>query len=159
MKTSQEFVKGKNNIGYVSSSFLTEFGNDEVVIGSPLICQKLTRSMTDSEIISELGVQECTLGDVLATLDNSTEEMKDGNWNIFYIKGHARVVRVYWGADGGEWRVLDWYRGGGSWSGGSRVFSPAIDSRFTSTLDSGSLTLEDAIKIVKKAGYQVIKII
>lgn len=126
MLVRDEFQKGKNNIGYVSSSFEGEFGSEELPwLSASLKFQVLPRLMSDSEILSELKIQECTLADVLFSLKNATAEMKDGSWNIFYIKGHSHVVRVYW--RGGEWVVYDWHRDD-YWSAGARVFSPATPS-------------------------------
>lgn len=139
-----------HSIGYVSNSFLTEFGSDDVFPGAALSFQKLARNMNDSEILSELKIQECTLGDIIATLDAATSDMKDGNWNIFYVKGHSRVVDVRWSADGGEWDVRDWRRDGGSWDGGVRVFSPATESCSSSPEFSGSLTLETLVARIQE---------
>lgn len=154
---SEVFKNGLHNIGYVSSSFLSNFGSNEVPSGTVLNTQTLSRSMTDSQIISELGIHECTLGDVIETLDNATSEMKDGNWNLFYIKNSSRVVSVCWLADFGVWRVGDWRRGGHSWRVGVRVFSPATDSSSSDTQSFESLNLESAIKTVKEAGYVIYK--
>ena len=156
-KVSEVFKVGQHNIGYVESSFLQEFGNDDVEEGNSLPFQTLKRNMYDSEIISELGIQECTLGDVLATLEKATGEMKDGYANIFYIKGHgSRVVSVRW--SGGEWRVRGWDRGGTGWLEDYRVFSPATGTQDLSSKNLGTMTLESAIKICKEAGLKVVKI-
>lgn len=143
-KASDVFKKGENNIGYVDSSFIKEFGDDEVLPGSILKFDTLKHSMTDSEIISEFGIQECTLGDVLKTIQGSTPEMKDGYSNIFYIKGHSRVVGVDW--DGGGWRVFDWVRDVSTWGGGTRVFSSAklIVAGSSNPKSSESLTLSSS---------------
>lgn len=138
-KVSEEFVKGKNNIGYVETSFLNEFGNDELGEGKILTSQKLTRTMIDAEIISELKVQECTVADILATMKAAPDDMKDSYYNIFYVKGHSRVVHVRW--RGGEWGVGGWYREDG-WHSGHRVFSTATESS-ASELGSGSVALTD----------------
>ena|SRR3990167_1719147 len=140
VKASEVFKVGTHGIGYVWSSFLEEFGNDMVLPGSALSFQKLPRSMKDSEIISELGVKDCTLGDVIATIDAATPDMKDGYLNIFYIKGHSRVVLVFWHA--GEWYVGGWDRGDASWGEGRRVFSPATGALSSSPKSSDPLTLE-----------------
>lgn len=160
-KASDVFKVGENKIGWVDSDFTREYGNDEMPeFGAVISFQKLTKSMKDSEIIKELGVQECTLGDVLATLNSATDDMKDGYANIFYIKGHpSRVVRVGWSDVGGGWRVLTWRRDVRDWLDGIRVFSPATVSGSVSTLSSDSLTLDQAIQIVKAAGLKVIKTI
>lgn len=156
MKAKETFKVGENKIGYVASSFLEEFGDEEVREGSMLKFDKLSRYMTDSEIIKEFGVQECTLGDVLATLKDASEELKDGYANIFYIKGHARVVNVYWFRSG--WGVDDWGRGGRRWHAGRRVFSSATETHQLGTGSFDPLTLENAIKICKEAGLKVIRV-
>lgn len=140
-KASEEFIKGKNNIGYVDSSFTIEFGNDELGEGKVLTSQKLTRTMTDFEILSELKIQECTVADILATMNAASEDMKDGYSNLFYMKDHpSRVVRVRW--HGGEWDVDAWGRED-VWDSGGRVFSLATFGAIVSDLDSDSVTLPD----------------
>lgn len=140
MKAKDIFKVGENKIGYVDSSFTKEFGEEEITGGSVLKFQKLPRDMKDSEIISELKIEECTLGDVLQTLNNGLEEMKDGYYNIFYIKGHSRVVGVGWRGD--EWDVGGWSRDGRRWHGGARVFSPATsDSGMVGPKSSETLSL------------------
>lgn len=158
-KASELFKVGKNNIGYVSSDFIKEFRNEKITKGIKLPFQKLPRYMSDSEIISELKIQECTLDDILVTLNEATDDMKDGWANIFYVKDHpSRVVGVRWSGGGGGWGVDGWDRGG-RWVGGSRVFSPAnhLDTMTTSTIPESTLTLDNAIKIVKNAGYKITK--
>lgn len=154
-KTSEEFAQRKNNIVYVSSSFTEEFGEDEILPGTVLKFTKLGKRMADSEILKEFNIQECTLGDVLATLNAAKEDMKDGYSNIFYIKGHSRVVHVHW--SGGGWGVDVWFRGVVAWRGGYRVFSPATDAVALNPLSLEYLTLEAAIKICKENGLRVIK--
>lgn len=141
-KVKEEFVVGKNNIGWVDSDFSKEFGEDELTEGKVLKSQKLPRGMYDKEIISELGIQECTLGDVLKTIQEATPDIKDGNWNLFYIKGYpSHVVSVHW--SDGEWDVDGWNRGDG-WVGGRRVFTPAtpFESGASSTSPSSPLKLD-----------------
>lgn len=154
-KVSDVFKKGEHNIGYVDSSFTTEFGNDEISEGSLLSYTTLKRSMSDSKIIEEFNIQECTLSDVLRTMQEDQPPMKDGYANIFYIKGHSRVVSVSW--DDGEWIVDDWGRVDDGWFAGGRVFSPATVSVTPSTQTSETLTLQEAIKIVKAAGMKITK--
>lgn len=137
-KVTDEFVKGKNSIGFVSDSFISEFGNEELSEGKILSFKKLPRTMNDSEIIRELKVEECTLSDVLETLKNPSADLKDGYSNIFYIKDHSRVVDVYW--DDGESAVFGWLRGG-SWRVGFRVFTPATGAQFPSSIPSDSWNL------------------
>lgn len=142
MKAKDVFKVGENNIGYVSDTFIKEFGNEEITKGNILPFQKLPRYMSDSEIINQLKVQEVTLSDVLETLKNAPQELKDGYSNIFYIKGCSRVVGVYWGSDGGGWGVRSWRRGS-VWDGGHRVFSPANSGAGSvSPSPESTLTLE-----------------
>ena len=158
-KVKDEFIKNKNNIGYVDSDFTKEFGNDEITSRSVLKAQTLQRDMTDSDILREFKIEECTLGDVLETLKSATPDMKDGYSNIFYIKGHpSRVVDVDWCAFDGGWDVYAWRRDYGSWNEGERVFSPATSGpESSSALGSETLALENAIKICKENGLKVTK--
>lgn len=142
IKAKEEFQVEKNNIGYVESSFTNEFGEEEVTPGSVLSFQTLKRDMKDSEIISELKIEECTLGDVLKTLQDAPESMKDGYSNIFYIKGHSRIVGVCW--SGSRWGVSTWRRGGDVWGSGGRVFSSATTLSPSSTGSSETLTLPNS---------------
>lgn len=136
-KAKHVFAKGVNNIGHVDSDFTKEYGEEEVNPGRVLVGKKLERFMTDREIISEFKVEEVTIGDVLATMNAAPDDIKDGYSNIFYVKGHSRVVDVYW--RDGEWHVRAWYRERG-WLAGGRVFSPATGSS-ASELGSGAVAL------------------
>lgn len=121
MKASNEFVVGKHGIGYVSSSFKSKFEEVEFELtGKPTTFKKLGRSMTDAEIEKELKPGICSLGNVLAFMDNAPDECKDGWANIFYFP--ECVVLVHW--DGGEWDVGTWERNVLAWGSDSRVFSP-----------------------------------
>lgn len=157
-KIKDEFVVGKNSIGYVDSDFKREYEDVELPsIGAVLKSFKLQRSMNDSEIFNEFKIQECTLADVLETLKNATSEMKDGYSNLFYIKDHpSRVVRVIWGGD--IWRVFVCYRGDDAWGGDGRVFSPATGPQILSSSPSASMTLDEAIKICKENSLKVIRV-
>lgn len=123
MKASEEFVVGKHGIGYIGSTFAENFKTTEFEAAKAPTFQKLPRRMNDAAIESELKPGLCTLGDVLAFIDNAPQECKDGNWNLFYTTGF--VVGVGWRGD--EWSVSAWVRDGRGWSGGARVFSPATD--------------------------------
>ncbi len=140
-KVSEEFVAGKHNIGYVYESFKNKFYDEEIVPGKVLISQKLPRDMTDGEIFKEFKIEECSLGDILTTLDAATEEMKDGNWNIFYVGSH--VVHVHWSSACGGWHVGGWYRGDDMWFEGFRVFTPATASAVLDFGTSDTLKLEN----------------
>lgn len=118
MKTSEYFKEGEHSIGYVSSNFLTFVPNNfekGIIPGF----KTLERNMSDSEIKSELGAEECTLGDVVAFLDNPPEGTKDGYWNIFYVAGC--VVDVHWRSGNREWGVVAWKLDGDYWGAGNRA--------------------------------------
>lgn len=129
MKTfnpKKEFKVGANNIGWINDHFL-EYVNkvDTQVERRPMpTFQKLSRAMNDAQIESELKPGFCELGDILAFLDNTPEECKDGYWNLFYFQNF--VVSVYWDSGRGRWRVGGWRRGE-DWGDYSRVFSPGLD--------------------------------
>lgn len=153
LKASEEFVVGKHSIGWVDSDFRNAFYEKSFSPSTLGKFQKLGKYMANAdEIERELKPGKCSLGDVLAFLQNPPEGCKDGWANLFLIGD--RVVSVRWGSDDGGWGVDAWCRDG-VWSGGGRVFSPGLDSQ---SLDSSeSLTLERAIELVKKEGYLVYK--
>ncbi len=148
MKTfdaSKEFVVGKHEIGWVSTSF-KELCKDVFLDekNTPTF-QTLPRIMTDAEIETELKPGICTLSDVLAFLKNPHNKSRDGNWNLFYLP--SCVVRVFWYADDRRWRVNSWKRVGSTWLADNRVFSPATD---TPKLESDTLSLESlALRLEK----------
>lgn len=155
LKASKEFVVGKNNIGYISSSFEQKFEDKEFqeVTGTPKF-QKLPRAMNDGEIESELKPGICSLGDVLAFIKNPPEESKDGDWNLFYFPDF--VVCVSWLSGGRYWFVDAWQRGGSGWLEGTRVFSPATDLSSSDTSPSESLSLEIAEIKIKVGDKEII---
>jgi len=113
MKTKDHFKVGEHNIGWVSPSFLTNVP-DGFSMGSVLgyTLTKESGSVSDTS--------QCTLGDIIATLDAATPEMKDG-WGNFFLCGSV-LVRVLWGDDRREWDVSDWSPDGAVFAG-RRVFS------------------------------------
>lgn len=123
MNSKEEFVTGKHSIIWVDFEFEENFPNIEFESVSYPVPQTLTERMSDARIESELKPGMCTLGDVLAFLDNAPEECKDGYANLFYF--HQCVVGVYWSSGGRGWDVSTWQRGGRGWGAGGRVFSPA----------------------------------
>lgn len=155
MKSSKEFIEGKHNIGYTSSTFNNSFNDVEFKEKpTPTKFQTLLRSMNDEQIESELKPGLCELGDVIAFMDNAPEECKDGNWNLFYLP--SRVVCVFWHV--GAWGVHGWGRGDYAWDAGIRVFSSeTFETGPSRSMNSDTLKLEEAIKIVKKEGYKIIK--
>ena len=107
---------------WVSNSFTERFGNEDIIPANTVPeFRILPRNMYDHEINDELGVEECTLGDVAAFLENPPDGTKDGSWNLFRLPGC--VVLVCWFADYRKWNVFDWGLDGGNWHAGYRVFS------------------------------------
>lgn len=106
---------------WVSSSFTEKFGNGEITPAKTVPSfKKLERNMSDHEIKSEFGVQETTLEDVAAFLENPPEGTNDGYWNLFYVAGC--VVSVRWGAGRREWDVYAWGLDDDRWRAGYRAF-------------------------------------
>lgn len=100
----------------VSSSDLAEPANDE----------QIEAALPEKHIFSESDV--CAIISTLIEKQPNGEEgvlLNNGYANIFYTQ--SRVVRVCRYADDGEWGVDAWNRGGTSWDGGDRVFSPATE--------------------------------
>lgn len=137
MNSNNEFVVGKHNIGWVDSDFKKRFDNVEFEVKQVPVFKKLPRYMKDATIESELTPGLCDLGDVLAFIDNTPEECKDGYWNLFYTKDF--VVSVRWVSNDGNWDVDTWDRGSYVWNAGKRVFSPATVNFGAKTLVLDSL--------------------
>ena len=99
MKTKDHFKVGELNIGWVSPSFLTNVP-DGFSMGSVLgyTLTKESGSVSDTS--------QCTLGDIIATLDAATPEMKDG-WGNFFLCGSV-LVHVLWDVAYQMWCVYDW---------------------------------------------------
>lgn len=125
---------------WVSSSFNEKFGNEDIKPAKTVPAFKtLTKNMYDSEIKSELGIEECTLEDVAAFLKNPPEGTNDGYTNLFYVAGC--VVRVYWFSDDREWSVHAWGLDGGHWSAGNRAFGCNVPQNLSPESDALSLGL------------------
>lgn len=122
---AEEFTAGKHGIYYVSPSFSIQFKNDSIEARPMPTFKKLDKAMADEEIESELKPGVATLGDLIAFLDNASEECKDGDWNLFYFPGC--VVFAFWIAGRG-WYVYAYLRDDRRWLSGSRVVSPATDA-------------------------------
>lgn len=157
LKASEEFVLGKHSIGYVDSQF-TEFCKDiQFDSRTTPTFQKLERSMNDASIESELKPGLCTLGDVLAFIENPQDGTKDGWSNLFYFQ--AFVVLVGWGSWHGRWGVDAYRRDGIEWHDGVRVFSPATD--ISGTLGTSTLSLDNFENVYstykhKKVGIEAV---
>lgn len=137
-KASEEFVVGKHNIGWLYN--FEQFKDDTFKTRPMPTFQKLSRSMTDAEIESELKPGISTLGDVLTFLDEAPEEYRDGYANLFYLP--SCVVDVNWHAGDRGWLVGTWLRGDDRWGAGARVRSPATGPSTLSPGTSDTLTLE-----------------
>lgn len=160
------FKVGNLNIGWVDSDFNKEFSSQSFSpkkIGS---FQKLGKYFSNAgEIEKELNPGTCELGDVYAFLQSPPEGTKDG-WSNLFLVGD-KVLSVYWHSGDDGWLVSCCSRVR-IWHGVNRVFSPetsgprslAAGPLDTLTLPaSGSVhDLDTAIRVVKKAGYVVSKI-
>lgn len=131
---------------WVSTSFTKRFGNKDITPAKTVPAFKvLPRDMYDQEIKSEFIVQECTLEDVVAFLENPPKGCNNGYWNIFYVAGC--VVDVGWDSDDRKWSVDAWNLDGGHWLAGDRAFG--CNSRLE-PLASDTLTLEHLAARVQK---------
>ena len=104
-------VRKGTKVDAVSFS-LIEYATDE----------KIEEALGKKHLFSETDV--CVLIAELISKQAKGEKgilVNTGYANLFYTS--AFVVYVDWG--GGGWRVGAWYRGGGEWGTGGRVFSPA----------------------------------
>lgn len=158
LKVSKEFVVDKNNIGWIGSRFKEHFYPLSFTVSKEMLKTKtLGKAMLDKEILDEFKPQTVSLGNVLHFLSSADKN----SWYIFYVndkKGIPWAVYALWDAESGGWdveapsveRPLRW--GGGQVV--SRKFSETEPKTFKL---SDPLYLETAIKIVKEAGYKVMK--
>lgn len=154
LKASDEFVVGKYNVGYVDSDFRDYFYDKSFSTSTVGKFQKLGKYMENAdEIERALNPGKCSLGDVLAFLQNPPEGTKDGYYNLFLVGD--KVVSVFWNSGYGIWYLYSCSRGKG-WFDGNRVFSPGLGSQSLNPSES-TLTLERAIELVKKEGYKIFK--
>lgn len=141
---------------WVSDSFTEKFGNEEITPAKTVPPFKtLEQDMNDHEIKKELGVQESTLEDVAAFLENPPEGTDDGYTNLFYVAGY--VVNVCWDDDDHEWNVRAWKLDDDDWDAGLRAFSRNSSSDTLESSDTESLGLLEAVEVCKEAGYVVYK--
>lgn len=135
---------------WVSSSFTEKFGNKDITPAKTVPAfRKLERNMYYSEIQKKLGVQECTLEDVAAFLENPPEGCDDDYADLFYVAGC--VVYVDWYGVGREWSVNAWGLDGDYRRAGVRAFSRNSPSEPLAS--SGSLTLSpDVVALEQRIG-------
>lgn len=137
LRAQKEFVVGKHNIGWISRDFIDRIGGGWFNPSKMPPIQTLERAMTDAEIESELKPGICTLGHLLALLDNPPTNY---SWYLLYFQ--SCVVDVNWSSGDREWNVRTWNRDGRAWVAGNRVLSPATGSKNLVDGLSDSLTLE-----------------
>lgn len=149
MKTKEAFIEGKNNIGWVGSTFKEKFYDTSFIVkeAEGLQTKTLERSMNDREILAELKPQAVTLGDVLVFLSKANKS----DWYIFYVndtKGTLWAVSARWFSGYGGWFVEAYSVGGpGGWSGGYRV----VSREFTQTLKTPqTLSTSDALNLISE---------
>lgn len=149
----------KLNIYYLGPDVRRLFGDMEFELPNKVELQSKTldRPMTDKEILSEWKPKEVGLSDIAYALINHGEckLLRNGWANIFYIRdssGTFWAFKASW-CDGRGWSVnLCSVASDGPWSAGYRALSQSFGSGTLETLD-----LDGAIKLVKEAGYKVIK--
>ena len=149
MKASEEFVVGKHNIGYINGYFKEIFGNQSFGdMNSPLESKTLEREMNDSEIMREFNVEELNLGDVLFALKNDEILLKNGDANIFYVRGGGEIfaVGVYWNYGDRKWLVDAHRLGDYRWFAGRRAFP----RRLLEPQDISTLSLSNLEARVRK---------
>lgn len=141
---------------YQGQNFQNWFGSMEFVEKkSKLLSKKLSKLMTDEEIQKQFNPTELTLGEVFNYLKTEADK---NDWMIFYCRdkdGVLRAVFVSWYDDG--WDVLAYALDDYGWGDGRQVFSRNSFDTLTPELLEPSL--EQAIEICKKAGYQVSKLL
>jgi len=142
LKTSEEFVKGKNDIHWVGEQFKDSVRGMKFVPAKSegILTRTLGKQMNDSKILESLRPELVMLGDLLAHLKVAD---KDGRY-IYYIrdsKGVLWAVSAYWdsgfGWDVGAYSVA----GPGWWDAGCQVVSRGFsDSQEKTLRNSDTLT-------------------
>lgn len=171
MKLSKKYFKQKDiwtssNFESKILPFLKEKEEQPLVLES----HDLSKNMWDTEIMKERNIQPLPMNQLVATIIELTKGdtlLKNGYANIFYGQseedGRTLVLSVDWDADGGEWYWhCDEVDESGNWDAGPRVWSaatmPLNSSPVPLSLESSDTSALDlAVKIVKEAGYLVIK--
>lgn len=132
---------------WVSDMFTERFGKKNITAANTVPEFKiLARDMTDEEVKSEIGAQDCTLADIAAFIKNPPKGTNDGMANLFYVA--SCVVIVFWFAGARKWDVSAWKQGG-CWSAGRRVFSRNWHSETKTEALSASDTLTLELRVKK----------
>ena len=153
LKSSEEFVEGKNDIVWIGSNFKEHFHgltfNESPSKG--LKTRVLGKQMNATKILSELRPEPVSLGDVLAAL----KTLDKSGWYIFYVED----------MDDELWAVYaDWLAAYGGWGvGASSVADPSrwnavyqvVSRRFSDTKKqtlspSDTLSLEKRIEALEQ---------
>ena len=152
-------TKGNFNIIWTSIKFQELFRS--VVKPTEITPQfkTLSKSMNDKEILSELKPEDITLDELAYILENNL--LKKDGFHVCYIKDSGGVlwsVSAHWL---GGWFLLANYVGRPFyWDADDLVFSRGFSSPSDAPVNLGhpdTLTLKSAIKIVKDAGYKIVK--
>lgn len=118
-----EFIAGKNKIGYVDVSFENRFAGRIVKSQkrAKLVCDKLQKYATSCEIIAAMGgigKEQVTLADILAAL--RSDRLEKGIRHIFFVED--RAIRIDWLRNG--WCIHAFSVGAtGGWVTGRQVVS------------------------------------
>lgn len=143
LKTKDHFKVGKHNIGWISDTFLDQV-DATFEKGLMPSYHTLTRYMTAKEIKSEINPGKCSLGDIIAFLDNAPKECKDGYGNFFYCG--SLLVRVHWDCVSHYWDVFGW-NPDGVVNAPRRAFSNNLPLR---SLDTDTSTLASLATRIEK---------
>lgn len=150
LKSSEEFVIGKNNISYISDIFKEHFHGIEFKREDMKLYSKtLNRQMNDEEIIKEWNPEPVTLGDILYFLETASHTES----YVFHVKNKDGVlwaVLCRWGGDGWYFLAFPLYRPH-SWFDGYQFLSRSFNG--DKIIDALAL----AIARVKEAGYVIYK--
>jgi hypothetical protein len=154
LKASEEFVVGKNSIGWVGVNFKERFYDMEFLPKeTELEVRTLEKPMTDKEIIKAWHLEPIELGELLNYLKTADQS----KWYLCHIKDSDGVLWAVYGL----WGVGGWVFGAdplddpSGWCAGrqflSRGFSDTLSSESSDTLSLENLEkrvakLEEVIK-------------
>lgn len=134
MKSTKEFVAGKNGISWAGSNFKERLYDIEFEKASVegLDTRTLPRYMNDAAIAKEFAPEPVLLGDVLAYLKQASHS----GWYIFYVndlEGTLWAVDADWSGDGWDVEASP-VANPGVWFGGSVVVSRCFSDTQNKTL-------------------------